>query len=62
MAIPHMTLCALLTGGPYLIATAELLRSKDSSSKEPRRTRLYWKVAWEAPFTGGKSMFTTIVM
>ena len=63
LAIPRMTLCALLTGGPYLIATAELLRSKDSSSKEPsRRTRLYWKVAWEAPFTGEKSMFTTIVM
>ena len=40
---------ALLTGGPYLIATAELLLSKDSSGKQTKR-RLYWKVAWDDPF------------
>lgn len=49
-----MTLCALLTGGPYLIATAELLRSIHSSGKETRR-RLYWKVDWCAPFSGQPS-------
>ena len=45
-------LCALLTGGPYLIATAEL--AKESSGKQTRR-RLYWKVAWDAPFSGQSS-------
>lgn len=47
-------MCALLIGGPYLIATAELLLSKDSSGKQTRR-RLYWKVAWDAPFSGYSS-------
>jgi hypothetical protein len=40
-----------MTGGPYRIATAELLLSKDASGKKNRR-RLYWKVDWCAPFPG----------
>ena len=33
---------------------AELLLSKDSSGKQTRK-RLYWKVAWDAPFSGHSS-------